>query len=191
MTMKQHSKRLVHNTNQFLNRPIAVIIVLLLLFAYFAYGNYRFQNENRVLLENTNKTTQNTNDIVHGQTDILNAIKKLANDTKLDSNEKTNIIICMLQVPVSQRTNDLQAQCRKQVESQLTNQVTGPSFSGDSSTPTSVSPPRTPTSSATKPNPPTSVTQNPTPPSSTVKPVTPKLFNCSINLLGLHLDCSI
>lgn len=191
MTMKQQSKRLIHNTNQFLNKPIAVIIVLLLLFVYFAWGNHQFQAQNRTLLLNTNKTTQNTNDIVHGQTDILNAIKKLANDTKLDSNEKTNIIICMLQVPVAMRTNDLQNQCRKQVESQLTNQISGPIFSGSSSKSNNTSTPSVLTSPRGESNTPTPVSQNPTTPSTPV-PATPrKLLNCDIDLPGLHLGCSL
>lgn len=185
MITKQRIKRLIHNTNQFLNRPIAVIIVLLLLFAYFAWGNFQFQNQNRTLLENTNKTTQNTNDIVHGQTDILNAIKKLANDTKLDSNEKTNIIICMLQVPVALRTDNLQDQCRKQVESQLSNEVAAPTVTASPTKPPAPAVVTTPAAKTPTPSPPTTT---PTP-SPTVPPVFERLFSCHIDILGLHITC--
>lgn len=121
--MKDQHKLAIHRLNGLLNSPKAVIVVLILLFIFFAQGNVKFEKENQQLLKSTNQTTQNTNNIVKGQTDILNAIKKLANDTKLDSNEKTNIIICMLQVPVAQRTTDLQEKCRKQVEDQLNSQI--------------------------------------------------------------------
>lgn len=143
--MKARIKRYIHNTNAFLERPIAVILIIALLFFYFAIGNIRFERENHKLIVSTNATTQNTNDIVHGQTDILNAIKKLANDTKLDSNEKTNIIICMLQVPIAERTADLQEKCRISVEHQLSNQTTSTNPGGAQSKSTAV--PTTNTSS--------------------------------------------
>lgn len=59
---------------------------------------------------------ENTNNIVQSQSQILSAIKDLAADTKLTAEKKTNIIICMLQVPQSQRTTDTITGCRAQVE---------------------------------------------------------------------------
>lgn len=122
MKLTEKHKRRIHSINMFLNRPIAVIIVLLALFAYFIYSNHTYQAQNRQLLISANNNTMSTNKVVKGQTDILNAIKQLASDSKLDNNVKTNIIICMLQVPVAQRTTDLQEQCRKDVEAQIIGQ---------------------------------------------------------------------
>lgn len=53
-------------------------------------------------------------EIVKGQNDILEAIKLQTIDNKLTSEEKTSIIICMLQVPINQRTTDVLSNCRKQ-----------------------------------------------------------------------------
>lgn len=116
--MNEKHKYRLHRLNQFLNSPIAIIIVLIALFVYFVVSNHAYQAQGRNLLKQTNDNTMSTNRVVKGQTDILNAIKQLASDNKVDSNEKTNIIICMLQVPVAQRTTDLQQQCRQQVESE-------------------------------------------------------------------------
>lgn len=61
---------------------------------------------------------QNTTDIKHlvaGQTNLLNAIRKVTNDNNATAKQQTDIIICMLLVPQSERTKDLQQDCRKQV----------------------------------------------------------------------------
>lgn len=126
--MNEKHKIRLHRLNQFMNSPYAIILVLLTLFVYFVVSNHAYQVQGRNLLKTTNDNTMNTNRVVKGQTDILNAIKQLASDNKTDSNEKTNIIICMLQVPVAMRTTDLQEQCRKQVEAQL--QAANPSNPG-------------------------------------------------------------
>lgn len=60
--------------------------------------------------------TKNTRDIVKSQNTILEAIKQQAIDNKLTSEQKTSIIICMLQVPISQRTTDILNNCRSQAE---------------------------------------------------------------------------
>ncbi len=60
--------------------------------------------------------TKNTRDIVKSQNQILEAIKQQAIDNKLTSEQKTNIIICMLQVPVNERTPDVLVNCRKNAE---------------------------------------------------------------------------
>lgn len=142
--MKEKHKVRLHRINTFLDRPIAVIITLVLLFVYFLVSNHAYQAQGRRLLESTNDNTKSTNQVVKGQSDILQAIKQLALDTKLDNNEKTNIIICMLQVPVAQRTTDLQEQCRTEVEHSLSNQTTSTNPGGSSTTTTpSNSPPST------------------------------------------------
>lgn len=108
------------------------IAVLLILFIHF----------NTKVAENAKAardTADSTKQIVSSQSDILNAIKKLATDDKITSEQKTNLIICMLQVPVDQRTTDLQAQCRKQIETGATT-YSGNTPSTSSSQPTTSQP---------------------------------------------------
>lgn len=78
-----------------------------------------FINFNSIVADNAKDTkdiSANTNKTVKSQGDILDAIQKLAIDNKTTSDQKTDIIICMLQVPVSQRTTDTVNQCKQQVE---------------------------------------------------------------------------
>lgn len=85
------------------------------------------------LSENTRQakaTATSTNNIVQSQNDILNAIKQLATDTKITSDEKTSIIICMLQVPVSERTTDVETNCRR--KAQIQSSTTPPTTSQNS-----------------------------------------------------------
>lgn len=105
--MRTRAKRVIHRFNIFLSRPIVVIFTLLILFAYFAYGNAQFQKDNRVLLTNTFS-------IVAKQDQTLDAIKSLSLDNKLSSKQLGDTIICMLLVPVSERTPDTQESCRKE-----------------------------------------------------------------------------
>lgn len=56
--------------------------------------------------------TQNTREVVKSQNEILEAIKQQAIDNKLTSEEKTSIIICMLQVSIEERTTDVLNNCR-------------------------------------------------------------------------------
>lgn len=75
-----------------------------------------FINFNVRIAENSNETkmlTIQTADLVKSQDSILSAIKQVTEDTKLTAAQQTSIIICMLQVPVEERTTDLQSQCRK------------------------------------------------------------------------------
>lgn len=60
------------------------------------------------------QTTSSTNKLVAGQSNILNAIKKVTQDTQLTAQQQTSIIICMLQVPQPERTTDIANDCRKQ-----------------------------------------------------------------------------
>lgn len=62
------------------------------------------------------KNTASTNHIVKSQAEILDAIKKLAVDTKLNNEQKTTTIICMLQVPIEKRTTDVLKSCRENAE---------------------------------------------------------------------------
>lgn len=67
-------------------------------------------------MQASRQIAENTNNIVHSQSQILSAIRDLATDTKLTAEKKTNIIICMLQVPQPERTTDTITGCRAQVE---------------------------------------------------------------------------
>jgi hypothetical protein len=73
--------------------------------------------------ENTNKLAKSTNQVVKGQGDILKAIKQVTEDTRITASQQTSIIICMLQVPIAERSTDLQAQCRKEADAITDNTV--------------------------------------------------------------------
>jgi hypothetical protein len=85
------------------------ILILVLMFIRFSVT---VADNTRTAKENT-ATTQR---IVKSQGDILEAIKQLALDGKVTSEQKTNIIICMLLVPVENRSTDVVTGCRNQVE---------------------------------------------------------------------------
>ncbi len=99
------------NPQTLLNVAIAAFTFVLLMM---------FINFNKQVAENTKaarETTMNTNKIVKNQDETLKAIKQLAADTKITAEQKTNIIICMLKVPVELRTTDTLKSCRSQAES--------------------------------------------------------------------------
>jgi len=73
--------------------------------------------------ESTNKLAESTNTVVKGQGDILKAIKQVTEDTRITASQQTSIIICMLQVPIAERSTDLQAQCRKEADAITDNTV--------------------------------------------------------------------
>jgi hypothetical protein len=90
------------------------IIILLFMFIRF---NAAVANN----AKQTRATADQTNRIVKSQNEILDAIKQLALDNKITSEQKANLIICMLQVPVDQRTTDTLAQCRRDAEPTASN----------------------------------------------------------------------
>lgn len=104
--MKYTIKRAIHNTNSILDKPITIIVVLLILFAYFAYGNFQFQKNNQNILLGIAS-------IQKKQDQSLQAIKDVTTDTRLTAERQTAIIICMLQVPIEQRTPNLLENCRQ------------------------------------------------------------------------------
>lgn len=105
------SKVAVHKLYIFLKEAMPILIFLMLMF--FGAAILGFQSDNRALL-------QDTKSIVSKQDLTLSAIEALARDTKIESKQKTDIIICMLQVPVGERTTETVANCRKSVESRST-----------------------------------------------------------------------
>lgn len=125
--MKHDMKVRIHRLNQALNKPISIILVLLLLFAFFAAQNAQFQKDNRTIIEQTQISAENTNTIVGQLKKVLcedipasqcNLSKAVA-ELKEDNRVKNNIIICMLQVPQPQRV-PVEENCRKQAETTST-----------------------------------------------------------------------
>lgn len=128
--MKAAQKVRVLRVSQFLDNAVPyIIIAAIVFFGLLSLGN---QKDNQQILEQTNAVTKATNDIVDGQTTILNAIERVARDSKLTTETQTKTIICMLQVPVEQRTTDFETRCRKNA---MTNDTTNASSSEPSSSP--------------------------------------------------------
>lgn len=109
--MNMKTKLRIHRFYKFLKEAMPVMIFLMLIF--FGAAIIGFQKDNRALL-------QDTKSIVSKQDLTLSAIEALARDTKIESKQKTDIIICMLQIPVSERTTETVANCRKSVEERST-----------------------------------------------------------------------
>ena len=90
----------LHYFKVFLNFVIGLgVFILVIMFIRF----------NSIVADNA----ADTKHIVQSQNEILNAIKRQAVDNKISSEEKTAIIICMLQVNISERTTDVLNNCRK------------------------------------------------------------------------------
>lgn len=94
------------------NRNVGFILILTVIFFGFAILN--LQQDNQKLLKDTQATVKNTETIVQKQDETLDAIAQLAVDNKLTSKQLGDTIICMLLIPVGQRTTDTQEQCRTQ-----------------------------------------------------------------------------
>lgn len=94
-------------------RVLDVLKIVLFLVLIVMFIN--FNRQVAIQAAATQKIAQSTNSVVRGQADILNAIKQVTDDTHTTAADQTAIIICMLQVPVYQRTTDLQMQCRNSV----------------------------------------------------------------------------
>ena len=81
---------------------IGIIIALFVAFA--VYG----------ISKDTNATAKNTQIVLTKQDQTLDAIKQLSVENKLTSKQLGDTIICMLLVPVGQRTTETQSNCEKQ-----------------------------------------------------------------------------
>lgn len=121
------------------------------------------------------RVATSTKSIVQSQASVLSAIKQVTDDTHTTAAQQTAIIICMLQVPIANRTTDLQAQCRAQsIAAPTPNNV-----SGTSNRPTGINVPgpsskNTPTSASSQSDNP-QPTPAPKSPSSTPTPL-PSVF---------------
>lgn len=106
--------KLLSAPTNFLNRNTGFLILVAIIF--FGLAILGFQRDSRRILNDTSVAVKNTEVIVSKQDETLDAIKNLAIDNRLSSDQKTNIIICMLQVPVSQRTTDTEQDCRSRAQ---------------------------------------------------------------------------
>lgn len=105
MKTRYHFPRLLPALNVL---KFLLVVLMVILFINF---NAKIAHEQ----SQTQAIAQSTNRVVNGQRDILNAIKQVTDDTHTTAAQQTAIIICMLQVPVDQRTTNLQEQCRTSV----------------------------------------------------------------------------
>ena len=93
-----------------LRRLPYVLAVLLIVGLFGIYQSYRKTSEAvRIARDNTS----DIKNILTSQTGLLLAINQVAIDNKLTSDQKTNTIICMLQVEVEKRTQDVLSDCRE------------------------------------------------------------------------------
>lgn len=128
------------------------IKILLVLVATLAF--IRFNAKLAEEFNETKQITSSTNQVVKSQADILHAIKAVTDDTHTTAAQQTAIIICMLQVPIEQRTTDLQSQCRNAANAEAAGNASGTSQSS-----TGVS--GFPSSSQSTPVAPTPLSDNP------------------------------
>lgn len=140
---------------------MAKFVLLLLLTLMFISFNAKVAQQTQT----TKNIAASTNKTLRGQTDILNAIKAVTDDTHTTAAEQTAIIICMLQVPIGSRTTDLQAQCRKQANGAAADNVSGTSGNSAGTTAagssTNSAPNSTESQQETSQNPPSGGSSNP------------------------------
>lgn len=170
--MKEMTKHYIHRFNAFLSTPVAVLIALVLMFGYFAVGNYHFEKENQQLIANTKKSVDNSSTIIKN---LQQAVK----DLKTDNEHQTRFISCLLalQGRPDLVAADVQAQCTKMSSHVDLQDVTRVKA-------TSTQPQTTPVSTTqsapveNKPSP-----DNSTPASS------PKVLDCKVDVLFVHIGC--
>jgi FtsZ-interacting cell division protein ZipA len=90
-----------------------IIVLLVLISGWAAWQSYSKTAEG---VEIAKANTTDIKNILASQTDLLNAIRQVTIDNNLTAKQQTDIIICMLQVPVEKRTTDLKENCRNEVE---------------------------------------------------------------------------
>lgn len=105
----------------------------------------------------TKAIAASTAGVVKGQADILKAIKAVTDDTHTTAAQQTAIIICMLQVPIEQRTTDLQAKCRSSANVSTSNSGVGTTQGSTGTTPSGSSSNSTPSNNSS----PSNTSQNP------------------------------
>lgn len=92
--------------------------------------------------------------IQENQAKAVIQLNNSVNDLKADNEKNLQIIICMLQVPIAQRTTNMEANCRKAVSQTEAVGITATVPATPANTPASQSP-----SNPTAPEPPKPITQ--------------------------------
>lgn len=101
---KENVLRSIRTVGEWLDQLVPYILIFIVIF--FGAAILQFQEDNRKLL-------QNTNEIVVKQDQTLDAIKQLAEDSKISDEISRQIITCMLLVPVEERTTNTLNNCHK------------------------------------------------------------------------------
>lgn len=113
--MKRYIQRAILYSNRFLNQPVTIVIVLILLFIYFAIGNSKFDQQNRDILNDTHHTVDQTKAIAEDTKDIIKNLESAVTDLKADNARQTLIIQCLLVVHGESQfvTDDAAQACAK------------------------------------------------------------------------------
>ena len=152
MTRATHSK-LRALGEEAMKRLPHVLIVFAVLLLWQGWSNARSAQANAVAAK---QTAVDIKKVVKSQDQVLRAITKNTDDGNKTAQKQTAIIICMLQVPISQRTTDLLNNCRKQVEDIINS-------NGDVILPQPISPSNDPSASSANSNTPTDNAEQGTP----------------------------
>lgn len=110
--MKDQAKLIFRQSFTLLKEGLPVLIFVGMLF--FGTAIIGFQQDNRDLLRDTKAIAERTEEIVSKQDETLEAIEQLALDNKISGDELKDILLCMLVVPIEERTTDTQEKCRKE-----------------------------------------------------------------------------
>lgn len=102
----------MYKITHWLNRNTGYLLMVVII--VFGFATLGFQKDNRKLLQDTKHISEDTQAIVAKQDQTLVAIKDLSLDNKLTSKQLGDTIICMLLVPVGQRTTQTQDNCRQE-----------------------------------------------------------------------------
>lgn len=133
----------------------------------------------------TNSIVSNQVKLLNSNSDLLTAINNAIADNHTTSDQKANLIICMLQVPVEDRTTDVLNKCR--ITAQATTSTTLPAKTSSPKASAQASPTTSQPQSATSPS---SSSQSPpqsSPPASSTPVTVPKpgIVKQVLNFLGL------
>lgn len=110
--MTLNTKLRIHRFYIFLREAMPIMIFIMLIF--FGAAIIRFQRDNQYIIRDTQATVKNTETIVVKQDETLEAIARLAADNKVSGDQLREILLCMLIVPIEQRTYDVANRCREQ-----------------------------------------------------------------------------
>lgn len=153
------------------------LIAILIIGMISELNHYSAQSKsNHQLLELQNQS-------ISQQNEILVQLQKSTKDLKADNAVNLQIIICMLQVPLAQRTTDLANQCRTTVEQTDNGSVASPPASSSSADGTG----NQQGAATSQPSASASATATAPTQTQTSQPQTTPVDTCNTRLLGLCL----